>query len=114
MLNQIWLRCLLFYRLTWICYLQMKRRVFQYFIPPIADTFELLSTGSAARITYRRQGENYTVYVPFQRNLIRENRGARFYLEYENGTRTEITQQPGIPMLVKAEDLGGTNITRSP
>lgn len=113
MFSQIWLKCLLFCRLTWICYLQLKRRVFQYFIPPIGDTFELLPTGLAAKITYQRQGQNYTLYVPFHRNLIRENRGVKFFLELEDNTQREITQQPGIPMLVNAEELGGKNIIRT-
>lgn len=60
-----------------------------------------------AIITYTRRGRSYNVYLPYHRRRAAHDGNFKVYLLRED-KRVDITQQPGIPYFVTAEELGGT------
>jgi hypothetical protein len=91
-----------------------RLRLFLSFIPyshmlfmDDKSTFKTRSNRKSALITYERNGICSKVHVPLQRDprLI----GHRAYLVSADH-QLEITQQPDVPYLVTAEQLGGDQI----
>lgn len=63
-------------------------------------------TSRSMTLTYERNGVKYRLTVPFARSIISEMMGKRVYL-VTNNEKIEITQQPGVPYLVTAQDIAG-------
>jgi len=73
------------------------------------SAFTLGQNEQTAEIVYNRLGKSYKLIVPFSRSLSSTMNKCRLYLVSEN-KEIDITQQPGIPYLVSASQLGGTKI----
>lgn len=73
------------------------------------DTFKISPTGKSVTISFIYHNRKYNVFLPFDKSLISKYSGYQFYLE-TNDKITEISQKPGIPFLVTADQLGGTSI----
>jgi hypothetical protein len=77
--------------------------------------FQLHPNGKSAIITYNRYGKNYHLYVPYSGMIATEMNRFRAYLIKDSSDKKgkkeeEITQQPGIPYMITASDLGGEKI----
>ncbi len=80
-------------------------------IHPKQNEFFINDTDLSADIYYERMNSKYRVSIPFNRKYIVAMSQFKAELLYQDGTSLDITQQPGIPYLVSAVDLGG-NIIR--
>ena len=60
-----------------------------------------------AVLTYQRRGRDYKVYIPYQRKLIPPMGSTTVYLTTA-GDKINITQQPGVPYLLTANEMGGS------
>jgi len=61
-------------------------------------------------IPYSYHGMKYKIYVPFSRTLRRKMLNNKCTLVHDDGTTTDITQQPGCCYMVTASALGGKEI----
>lgn len=61
-------------------------------------------------IPYSYHGIKYRIYVPFSRTLRRKMLNTKCTLVHDDGTTTDITQQPGCCHMVTASSLGGKEI----
>ncbi len=75
--------------------------------PPI--TFQINASGKSASITYSHNGRTFFINVPYVQQIYGKMSVRRAYL-IRNGKEVEITQQPGIPYSVDANELGGDKI----
>jgi hypothetical protein len=66
--------------------------------------------GNKAILTYNHCGVKQTIQVPYDRKKVVKMGQITAYLKYEDESMLNITQQPGIPYLVKAKDLGAKSI----
>jgi len=82
--------------------------IYRYFYP-ITTQFRLTPNRQVAEISYVRIEHPYRVWVPYDRHLAGRSIGHTATLIRDN-EEINITQQPGIPYLVTAEDLGGSEI----
>lgn len=83
-----------------------------------APNFSINDTGCSASITYNHVGKSYLVNVPFKSSLTNAMMPLRAVLhKLLNDKKTvkeiDITQEPGIPYMVCAGDLGGSKIVIS-
>lgn len=76
----------------------------------IEESCETCHTEQAVLIRYRRFGRNYLLHVPYSERDVRRMTSHQVFLEADNGDTTPITQQPGIPYMVSAKELGGKSI----
>lgn len=60
-----------------------------------------------AFINYEYCNNTYKIMIPFNRSYVAKMCEFQVYLIDEHGKEINITQQPGIPYLNSAEDLGG-------
>jgi protein tyrosine phosphatase len=74
------------------------------------EHFEVNSTDDSATILYERMSNEYRLVVPYSRRYVASMTQLKVELVYENGSRLDITQQPGIPYLFTANELGGKQI----
>jgi hypothetical protein len=72
--------------------------------------FSINDSDLSATILYKRLGHEYMLMVPFNRDYVAGMSQFRAKLFRHNKSPIDITQQPGIPYLVSAHDLGGTHI----
>lgn len=73
--------------------------------------FSINDTSKSATILYSRLGRKSIVFLPFNRQYV--SKMVSYYAELireGNKPHLNITQQPGIPYLVSAKDLGGLEI----
>lgn len=64
---------------------------------------------SCISLSYNYINQEYHLYVPFNRDYIIAMNHFKVEL-VSNSCTIDITQQPGIPYLITARDLGGDNI----
>jgi hypothetical protein len=62
-------------------------------------------------VTYEKTGMGYSVFLPFNRAHVLRMNNLQMRLTMANGTSVNITQEPGIPYLCSAAELGGISIT---
>jgi hypothetical protein len=60
-------------------------------------------------ISYLFEGNEYQVYLPFERKLVNKMINSRIQLEIPNQEIQEIMQQPGIPYFISPSHLGATS-----
>lgn len=77
--------------------------------PQKKSHFIVCGSRKAARLSYNHLGVDRMVYLPFNPRLVSKMSGHRAILIKE-GEEIDITQQVGLPYLVTAADLGGTEI----
>ncbi len=70
------------------------------------STFTVCEGQRAACIKYSRFNTNYLLFVPYNRKLAVKT-GTHKALLVKGQEEIDITQQPGIPYLITAEQLGG-------
>ena len=75
------------------------------------DHFVVNASDLNANIIYERLGKEYTIVVPYNRCQVANMSQLRATLVYADKTSIDITQQPGIPYIYSAADLGGEYIT---
>lgn len=75
-------------------------------IAPSSLPFKIV--GNHAVLCYTRLNKEYKLYVPY--NRMKSLSSDITALLVKNGKEINITQQPGIPYLVSANDLGGEKI----
>lgn len=75
-----------------------------------APRFEVHSSERMAIIPYERTATNYKLCVPFRRRMAVSMLDLKAELIFADGSRVDITQQPGIPYGYAAADLGGVEI----
>lgn len=73
------------------------------------SNFTVCDTRKAASLTYDRLGKKYLLYLPYDSRLMARMSGHQALL-IKDGIEIDITQQPGIPYLVTATELGGSEI----
>ena len=94
-----------------ILYLQ-KKKIKNYLISWVIKNVEdkkssfCRGPGQVARITYYRNNSEYNLYIPYSIKSIPGMLGNSIFL-IKGNERINITQQPGIPYLVKLEDFCG-------
>ena len=64
---------------------------------------------TSAMITYNRCNIPYNLYVPYHSRLVSKMSPYRVFL-VKDGNEVDITQQPGIPYMLTAESMGGTEL----
>lgn len=69
---------------------------------------QISECGTYGTVKYNYLNSEYTLYIPFEKKLLRKI-GVSVYHSH-NGQETEITHQPGIPILITANSLGGGSI----
>ena len=72
------------------------------------ESFKPYHTNSAI-LKIKTGGKNHSVYVPFNRKISTPMLRKKVFL-IKDGSRIEISQKPGIPYLICANDLGGQSI----
>lgn len=71
---------------------------------------KLVDTEMAMEIPYQRNDNSYTIWIPYCRKLVPKMSAIRVFLRLKDGSKVDITQQPGIPYHVCAAVLGGEAI----
>lgn len=74
------------------------------------SSFTVTDCGTSAILTYQRLNRNYIVTLPYSRRQIVPMAQFTVHLLRDNEPPLDITQQPGIPYLTSASDLGGSAI----
>lgn len=64
---------------------------------------------NSAQIKVTHGGKSHKIYLPYNRRKSTSMLRKRVYL-IKNGEKLDISQKPGIPYLICAEDLGGESI----
>jgi len=77
------------------------------------SVFTINDTDASASIIYQRLGQQYVMLVPYNRKYAIAMSQFKVELVRDNNSTLDITQQPGIPYLVNAKDLGGHTIRMS-
>lgn len=78
---------------------------------PTQASFIINDSDQSASIVYKHYGINHTLFVPFSRHYSVKMVCLQGELLYKDGTKIDITQEPGIPYLCSALELGGISIT---
>ena len=78
---------------------------------PTQASFVINDSDESASIVYKHNGINHTLFVPFARPCSIKMTCIQVTLSLANGTKIDITQEPGIPYLCSAVELGGEVIT---
>lgn len=65
---------------------------------------------TSASIMYERLGEKYIFMVPYNRRYVAAMTQFKVELLREEKPSINITQQPGLPYIVRADELGGYSI----
>lgn len=71
--------------------------------------FKVVSRSKSAVLSITHLGKQHNIYVPYHRNISTKML-RRKYILIKDGARIDITQKPGVPYLVSAEDMGGQEI----
>lgn len=74
------------------------------------ESFRVNSMDDSATIAYTRLARDYRLTVPYSRRHVATMCPLRVELVYDDTSRLEITQQPGIPYSFTAKELGGHSI----
>lgn len=90
-------------------YLNLLFSYINYYFRSKDTSLTICPSRKAVCITYSKQGQSHNIYVPYNSRQIAKMSGHRAFL-IKSEQETEITQQPGIPYLVTAEQLGGEQI----
>lgn len=72
--------------------------------------FVLSGNKKSATISFMNDGKLEMVTVPFDRRLIPSMINSKMTAVYEDGFTKELTQKPGIPLLISASHLGAKHI----
>jgi hypothetical protein len=77
----------------------------------IKTTFTPIPSSKCASILYDRLGTQYLLIVQYDRSKIADMTQFKAFLHFKGNIDTiDITQQPGIPYTVTANELGGSHI----
>lgn len=77
---------------------------------PNPVSFVVNKTGMSATLVYEMLGRKYMLTIPYSRREIANMAQLKVELVTLSGSKVDITQQPGIPYMVNAANLGGTEI----
>ena len=55
-------------------------------------------------------GKSHSIFVPYDRNKSSSMLRKKVFLMKEDGNKIDISQKPGVPYLISADHLGGTQI----
>ena len=55
-------------------------------------------------------GKSHSIFVPYDRNKSTSMLRKKVFLMKEDGNKIDISQKPGVPYLISADHLGGTQI----
>lgn len=72
----------------------------------IENSSNIVINDTNAIITYTRFGKKYKLCVPYQRNLVSKMSSTKVTLCMDT-SEMDITQQPGLPYMFTAKQLGG-------
>jgi hypothetical protein len=76
---------------------------------PSKDSVIILDNERGVVISYELSGKQYLCTMPYSRKMSLNMRQYKAELVTEHG-HVDITQQPGIPYIVPAKDIGGNSI----
>lgn len=98
---------------NWFCEKKRKAGIVLSLFENVTNntaSFTVNDTNTSATILYNRLGKKAIVFVPYSRVNLVGMIPFKTELIRENQPSLVITQQPGIPYLVSARNLGGTHI----
>lgn len=72
--------------------------------------FTVNNTDESASVVYERLGKQYILLVPYNRSRVVSMSQFKVELIRDGKQAVDITQQPGIPYMVSAKELGGNKI----
>jgi len=72
--------------------------------------FVLSANKKSATISFMHDGKLEMVMVPFDRRLIPSMINSKMTAVYDDGVVKELTQKPGIPLLISPSHLGAKHI----
>jgi len=74
------------------------------------ETFKMMDSDICAKITYERTGQKCNLYIPVNLCFTVAMSQLRVEVIDHHGGHFDITQQPGLPYIVTAHDLGAEKI----
>ena len=74
------------------------------------EMFRIHHSEKSAIIRVSSGGKSHSIFVPYDRNKSSSMLRKKVFLMKEDGNKLDISQKPGVPYLVSADHLGGTQI----
>lgn len=70
-------------------------------------SFTCISNRKLCRLSYERFGNKYNLFLPYDSSKVSYFNNFQVYLRNNSNEHINITQQPGIPYLLTAKQMGG-------
>ena len=104
-------------------YVYSERKFYEYVMSRVKDEldkrmkkedeeemFRIHHSDKSATIRVSSGGKSHSIYVPYDRSKSTSMLRKKVFLIQSNGQKIDITQKPGVPYLVSADHMNGTQI----